>query len=147
MTSLALFGLVFIGADGHKSVFSMNWLQKNTFEGRKYQETTYPQPVLWNNEIVGQLNLKPILCDDLKHGEILREVYSRVIRYGFAKIEQVPPTADDTRNVLEQICRLSTTFFGTFWKTGTNFDHNDTGYLNGYLEAHTDTTYFTESQG
>ena len=125
----------------------MDWLQKNTYEGRKYQESTHPQPELWNSEIVNHLNLKPILCNELKHGEILEEVYRRVIRYGFAKIEKVPPTADDTRNVLEKICRLSTTFFGTFWETGTNFDHKDTGYMNEYLEAHTDNTYFTESQG
>jgi len=125
----------------------LDWLKKNTFEGRKYLESTQPQPEVWNREIVNELNLKPILCNDLKHCEILKEVYYRVIRYGFAKIEQVPPTADDTRNVFEQICGLSTTFFGTVWETGTNFDHKDTGYLNGYLEAHTDTTYFTESQG
>lgn len=107
----------------------MNWLKKNTFEGRKYQESTLSQPELWNSKTVNQLNLKPILCNDLKHDEILGEIYRRVIRYGFAKIEHVPLTEAGTKNVFEQICRLSPTFFGTLWETGTNFDHKDTGYV------------------
>ena len=125
----------------------MEWLQKNTFEGRKYLEGRQVQPHLWNGETVKQLNLKPIFGNDLKRDEILAEVYRRVMRYGFVKIEQVPPTDADTKNVLEQICRMSSTFFGEFWETGTNFDHKDTGYLNVFLQAHTDTTYFTEAQG
>ncbi len=83
----------------------------------------------------------------MRDDKSLSEVYRRVIQYGFAKIEQVPPTESDTKDVLERVCRMSHTVFGSLWETGTHFDHKDTGYLNGYLEAHTDTTYFTEAQG
>lgn len=94
------------------------------------------------------LGLEPISHQRLMSDDkILREIYRRVFQYGFVKIEQVPPTKLDTSAVIERICRMSHTVFGKFWETGTNFDHKDTGYLNGYLEAHTDNTYFTEAQG
>lgn len=93
------------------------------------------------------LQLTPIIQNQLEDINVLTEVFRRVIKYGFAKIEQVPPTVEGTQRVCEQITRLSNTFFGSLWENGTSFDHKDTGYLNGYLEAHNDTTYFTEAQG
>lgn len=102
----------------------------------------------WDSSTVNSLGLEPILHNSLMSDEnTLGEIYRRVIQYGFAKIEQVPPTETDTKLVLERVCRMSHTVFGSYWETGTNFDHKDTGYLNGYLEAHTDNTYFTEAQG
>ena len=71
---------------------------------------------------MNSLCLEPIfhrnlMCDD----KSLSEVYRRVIQYGFAKIEQVPPTENDTKDVIERVCRMSHTVFGSFWETGTNF--------------------------
>lgn len=106
------------------------------------------QRVTWDSATVASLNLEPIIYQDMMHDvNVLKQIYQRVIRYGFAKIEQVPSNIADTRLAIERVCRMTHTVFGTFWETGTNFDHKDTGYLNGFLEAHTDTTYFTEAQG
>lgn len=93
-------------------------------------------------------SLEPILYHNAMHDDnTLSEIYRRVIQYGFVQIEQVPSTEIDTKMIIERVCRMSRTVFGKFWETGTNFDHMDTGYLNGYLEGHTDNTYFTEAQG
>lgn len=140
---------LFEGSDGHKSTFSIPWLISHTYEG-KYKELQEDASRLttWDGTTVNSLGLEPILYQRMKkEDKILREIYHRVIQYGFVKIEQVPPTELDTKMVIERICRMSQTVFGRFWETGTNFDHKDTGYLNGYLEAHTDNTYFTEAQG
>lgn len=80
--------------------------------------------------------------------DALKEVYRRVFRYGFARIERVPTNPEEEAGrLMERVCRVARTVFGSLWETGTNFDHKDTGYLNGYLEAHTDNTYFTEAMG
>ena len=98
---------------------------------------------------MNQLKLEPIFYDDIMKDEaLLPEIYRRTLAYGFARVENVPVSSRDaTKNLLAHICRLSTTVFGGFWETGINFDHKDTGYLNGFLESHTDNTYFTEAQG
>ena len=94
-----------------------------------------------------KLKLTPIFNDEMQDENVLKEVFRRVVKYGFAKIERVPPTVEGTQRVCQQITRLSNTFFGSLWENGTHFDHKDTGYLNGFLEAHNDNTYFTEAQG
>lgn len=137
-----------IGKDGHRSIFSLEWLVKNSFDGKKNDQANRRQITTWDGASVKNLGLEKIVYDNLMgQKETLREVYRRVLEYGFAKIEQVPPTEKDTKRVIEYICRMSHTLFGTFWETGTHFNHKDTGYLNGYLEAHTDNTYFSEAQG
>jgi len=133
-------------SDGHKSSFALSWLLENTYEGKMLTKQD-SQHMLWDRSLVENLQLSPIVQDQLKDESVLAEVFRRVVKYGFAKIEQVPPTVEGTQRVCEQITRLSNTFFGSLWENGTSFDHKDTGYLNGYLEAHNDTTYFTEAQG
>ena len=139
---------IFQGSDGHKSTFSVKWLLNNTYEG-KYARPQPNEIITWNSASVNQLQLEPIVYREVMDGEsALKEIYQRVLRYGFARIEQVPTDQEDvTRRVLERICPMAHTLFGSLWETGTNFDHKDTGYLNGYLEAHTDNTYFTEAMG
>jgi len=133
-------------SDGHRSSFELSWLLQNTYEGKLLTKKD-PQNFLWDRSLVENLQLTPIIQNQLEDINVLTEVFRRVIKYGFAKIEQVPPTVEGTQRVCEQITRLSNTFFGSLWENGTSFDHKDTGYLNGYLEAHNDTTYFTEAQG
>ncbi|KAI9553897.1 hypothetical protein GHT06_019167 [Daphnia sinensis] len=136
-------------SDGHKSIYSIPWLISNTYEGRcQKQEEEASRLITWDGSMGNLPSLEPILHREALHDDnTLSEIYRRVIQYGFAKIEQVPSTEIDTKIIIERVCRMSCTVFGKFWETGTNFDHMDTGYLNGYLEAHTDNTYFTEAQG
>lgn len=139
------------GEDGHKSVFSLEWLINNSYVNDnklRNKAEIHPQVTTWDSRAVNNLNLEEIPYEKLLRCEhSLGEVFRRVLTYGFAKIEQVPSTEKDTKTLLEYICRMSRTVFGTFWETGNHFDHKDTGYLNGYLEAHTDNTYFSEAQG
>jgi len=138
-------------SDGHESSFEIGWLLENTHEGRALSKTSEKtcQRTLWNGALMADLQLAPIVNDQLRDETVLSELFRRVIRYGFAKIEQVPPTAEDTRRLCQQITRLSNTFFGSFWEISNSrsSEHKDSGYGNGSLEAHSDNTYFTEAQG
>jgi trimethyllysine dioxygenase len=138
-----------LGSDGHESSYSLNWLKNNSYEGKKQQQNEKRRRVLWNKTIVNQLNLPPIVQSQLKNDETMREVYDRLFRYGFVKIEQVPPDRESTLNVANQIfLRTCNTVFGNgLWEIGNNFDHKDTGYTSASLDLHTDTTYFTEAIG
>ena len=64
-------------------------------------------------------------------------------------MERVPATVEATQGVIERLFRrLSNTVFGDgMWNIGSNYEHKDTGYTSEYLEAHTDTTYFSEAIG
>lgn len=137
-----------LGSDGHQSVFSANWILKNTYEGKfELNASDDEAPITtWDAKTIQTLDLEPLVHSEVMNNDtVLVDVYKRVLQYGFVQIAQVPEA--DTANLFERICRMSRTVFGTFWETGTNFNHKDTGYLNGYLEAHTDNTYFTEAQG
>jgi len=125
------------------------WLLNNTHEGKLLSQKNDQkvEKTLWDRSIVEELKLTPIFNDEMQDENVLMEVFRRVVKYGFAKIERVPPTVEGTQRVCQQITRLSNTFFGSLWENGTHFDHKDTGYLNGFLEAHNDNTYFTEAQG
>ena len=105
--------------------------------------------MLWNRSTVNQLNLEPIVNSQLSNDETIREVFQRLFRYGFVKIEQVPVNRESTLAVAEKLFyRVCNTVFGKgLWEIGNNFDHKDTGYTNASLELHTDTTYFTEAVG
>lgn len=100
----------------------------------------------WDAKTIQSINPEPLVHSEIMSSDAsLIDVYKRVFQYGFVQIAQVPEAY--TASLFGRICRMSQTVFGTFWETGTNFSHKDTGYLNGYLEAHTDNTYFTEAQG
>ena len=138
--------LTSLGADGHESTYDLSWLLQNTYEGKRHNASQ--TKTLWNKSIIKNLTLNTITHQQLMtKDDILLEVYRRVLDYGFARIEQVPPTRDDTNKLCQRICRISHTLFGSLWETGRSFNHKDTGYLNEYLEAHTDNTYFSEAQG
>ncbi len=59
--------------------------------------------MLWNRTTVNQLNLEPIVESQLSNDETIREVYHRLFRYGFVKIEQVPVNRESTLAVAEKI--------------------------------------------
>lgn len=139
-------------SDGHRSVYSAAWLRANTYEGRRASPCNPEQGrLLWNASIVDQLErqLEPVLHERLHEEETVRRVFQNLFRYGFVKVERVPATVEATQGVIERLFRrLSNTVFGDgMWNIGSNYEHKDTGYTSEYLEAHTDTTYFSEAIG
>lgn len=84
----------------------------------------------------------------MQNEERLVKVYENILQYGFTCVKEVPATEESTKALFERVCRMSKTLYGDgMWEMGTNFDHPDAGYQNGYLEAHTDNTSHYDPQG
>ncbi|KAL9117241.1 MAG: hypothetical protein Q9187_006225, partial [Circinaria calcarea] len=58
-----------------------------------------------------------------------------------------PPTPSATKLLLERIAFIRQTHYGGFYDFTSDLSSKDTAYTNLALQAHTDTTYFTEPAG
>lgn len=64
--------------------------------------------------------------------------------YGFAFCSGIPPTPEATEQLIRRIAFIRETHYGGFWDFTANLEHGDLAYSDVRLEAHTDTTYFTD---
>lgn len=64
--------------------------------------------------------------------------------YGFCFIEGIPHTPEATEALIRRIAFIRETHYGGFWDFTANLEHGDLAYSEVRLEAHTDTTYFTD---
>jgi len=149
--------------DKHTSVFSAKWL----WDRLHRDEIDIPPPnshntVLWSGNTWSTPAAWPVRVDysDLlspadptlakttqKH--MLRDIY----KYGFALVENVPPTLEATRQVAETIGHLRMTIFGgDSWdyvveSQKEDFIHSDTAYTPMDIKPHTDGTYHHDPVG
>ncbi|KAI9706521.1 MAG: hypothetical protein M1836_003527 [Candelina mexicana] len=68
-------------------------------------------------------------------------------RYGFCYVEGCPITPQATQKLLERIAFIRHTHYGGFWDFTSDLSSKDTAYTSLALNAHTDTTYFSEPAG
>jgi len=78
--------------------------------------------------------------------------FSRFLRklreYGFCYVDQTPfEDANETKKLLEKIAFIRETHYGGFYDFTADLASKDTAYTNIALEAHTDTTYFSDPAG
>ena len=67
--------------------------------------------------------------------------------HGFALVEGVPPTPEDTAALARRIGYLRETIFGAFWDFTADLAKADTAYTNLELRPHTDGTYALDAPG
>lgn len=72
---------------------------------------------------------------------------TKIAQYGFAFVSGVPPTPTDTEALIRRIAFIRETHYGGFWDFTSDLAHGDTAYTDLALQAHTDTTYFTDPAG
>lgn len=148
--------------DKHKSVFSAEWLWNrlhrdqidipppNSHNTVLWSGNTWSNPAAWPVRV----DCTDLLSQDLnlakttqKH--MLRDIY----KYGFALVENVPPTLEATRQVAETIGHLRMTIFGgDSWdyvveSHKEDFLHSDTAYTPMDIKPHTDGTYHHDPVG
>ena len=56
----------------------------------------------------------------------------------------IPGTPEATEALIRRIAFIRETHYGGFWDFTANLEHGDLAYSEVRLEAHTDTTYFTD---
>jgi Taurine catabolism dioxygenase TauD, TfdA family len=66
---------------------------------------------------------------------------------GFSFIDNVPPTPEATKELIEKLAYIMHSHYGGFWDFTSDLRHSDTAYTPLPLPAHNDTTYYGQSAG
>lgn len=66
---------------------------------------------------------------------------------GFSFVDNVPPTPEATKDLIETLAYIMPSHYGGFWDFTSDLKHQDTAYTPLPLPAHTDTTYYGQSAG
>ncbi|KAF6767587.1 Taurine catabolism dioxygenase TauD/TfdA [Kalmanozyma brasiliensis GHG001] len=133
----------------HASVYPWRWLMRNSYAPvlSPAEETGKTlDKVLWGKGIGS--SPPTVKYDDVMGSDegVLRWL-TKVAQYGFAFVSGVPPTPTDTEALVRRIAFIRETHYGGFWDFTSDLAHGDTAYTDLALQAHTDTTYFTDPAG
>ncbi|XP_041656642.1 trimethyllysine dioxygenase, mitochondrial [Cheilinus undulatus] len=138
--------LVLTWPDGHVTKYSLSWLAENSFEAKK-QRPVQPR-VLWNADIYDKAKVPAAKWEKfMSSGDELKMFLQNYLLYGFALVEDVPPTVEDTQAVTERVSIIRETTYGKMWSLTADFSRGDTAYSTLSLDRHTDTSYFHEPCG
>ena len=82
--------------------YSLSWLAENSYE-RQRQRTVQPR-VLWNSDIYTSSKVASASWDKIMScdGE-LKSFLQRFLLYGFALVDGVPPTVEDTERLTQRV--------------------------------------------
>ncbi|CAF0928426.1 unnamed protein product [Adineta ricciae] len=129
----------------HTSFYEWSWLHRHSYNPR-LQTTLLPQKELWNYDI--QHNLPTVEYQAVMNSDDgVAEWTSKIYRYGFCFVDGVPASSEETEKLLSRIAFIRTTHFGGFWNFTSNLAKADLAYTTAAIEAHTDTSYFTDPVG
>ena len=133
--------------DGHESSYPFSLLRQTlkTEAAKVVQRLGLVPLSLWDKGVAAEppiVDYKGVMSGEmaglLKH---LRE-------YGFCYVDGTPfEDPQDTKALLEKIAFIRETHYGGFYDFTADLASKDTAYTNIALEAHTDTTYFSDPAG
>ncbi|CAG9799120.1 unnamed protein product [Chironomus riparius] len=133
--------------DDHESTYDTDFLLKNQYENLSEAKSN---KILWTKEY---MSIPSNVCrvsmrDYMSDPDISRKVLKGLCLNGFAFIEGVQATQQNTEFVIRQLFPIHKTLFGEMWTfSDEKKDHMDTAYTNYYLGPHNDNTYFNDASG
>nr|XP_006820168.1 PREDICTED: trimethyllysine dioxygenase, mitochondrial-like [Saccoglossus kowalevskii] len=134
--------------DKHETVYSMEWLEKNSYSGVSQSEWSKKR-ILWDAGSIQ--DSMPTVVDYksyMQHDESLKQVLENLVVYGFAVVgDDVPLSVEETQKVAERISYVRVTLYGKMWSFSSNLQMLDTAYTSEGLRAHVDNTYFNDPAG
>ncbi|KZF19744.1 trimethyllysine dioxygenase [Xylona heveae TC161] len=134
-------------SDGHESIYDWDWLHLHRhFPKRPMHDHELPSFKLWGSEIRNSpptVQYKDIMSSEEGVGGWLMSIH----RFGFASVEGCPASPEATEELLERISFIRHTHYGGFWDFTSDLASKDTAYTSLALNAHTDTTYFSDPAG
>jgi len=135
---------VFFG--DHSSVFDVDWLFK--------KETTKLTHIHWNSLFkIPISSYEEVMTTEQGVKEWLQNIVLNSIvklsqsTYGIGIVEGCPATPAHTGELARRISLIRNSHYGEVWDFTSDLSHGDTAYTNLALQAHTDTTYFTDPVG
>ncbi|EUC43924.1 hypothetical protein COCMIDRAFT_38194 [Bipolaris oryzae ATCC 44560] len=133
--------------DGHESLYPFSLLRYTLqTEGTKVvQRLGLVSLSLWDQGVASE---PPIVeYEGVMRGE-MAGLLKNLREYGFCYVDGTPvEDPQDTKALLEKIAFIRETHYGGFYDFTADLASKDTAYTNIALEAHTDTTYFSDPAG
>lgn len=139
----------------HTSLYPWRWLMRNSYSpalsdpiSSSADDTGLKgiEKVLWGKGI-GSAPPTVKFDEVMNSDEGVLKWLTKLAQYGFAFVSGVPPTPTDTEALIRRIAFIRETHYGGFWDFTSDLAHGDTAYTDLALQAHTDTTYFTDPAG
>jgi trimethyllysine dioxygenase len=139
-------------SDGHKSHYTKSFLlHAAATPAQRAQIRQGLVPIsLWDASITSSaptVPFKPHSPSSASPDPILPALLHNIRTHGFSYISHVPATPDATEALLRRIAFIRETHYGGFYDFTADLASKDTAYTNIALEAHTDTTYFSDPAG
>ncbi|KAF2473151.1 Trimethyllysine dioxygenase [Lindgomyces ingoldianus] len=134
-------------SDGHESHYTADFLSSShmSYLQRAKVRQDLVNIKLWDESIAQR---PPIVSYDNFHDKDgVKDVLDKIRTFGFCYIDQLPVSPEATEKALERIAFIRPTHYGGFYDFTADLASKDTAYTNIYLEAHTDTTYFSDPAG
>ncbi|GAB7351437.1 hypothetical protein MBLNU459_g2103t1 [Dothideomycetes sp. NU459] len=131
--------------DGHLSVYSQSLLERSKRRALEFQRRGLSKRSLFTSDIAKA----PPTVDyqSIMQGHGIGEWTRQINTHGFSFVEGCPVDPIATQKLLEQIGPIRETHYGGFYDFTSNMASKDTAYTTLSLEAHTDTTYFSDPAG
>ena len=121
--SLSDSGLQIQWQDGHKSVYPMKWLMKNSYEHGEVVEPKRgadDEPLVWGNEVA--LNPPCVEFDAVMNSDrAVLDWLEKIEKYGFCFVEETPLEPDLSKQLMERVGVIRNTFYGAFWVFSPSF--------------------------
>ncbi|RYN41885.1 hypothetical protein AA0112_g2044 [Alternaria arborescens] len=134
-------------SDGHESRYLRSFLAQTTTteDFKAIQRQGLVELNLWDSRIASKPPTQAyhhVMSHDPK--KLLRKIRT----HGFCYVDGTPSENPlFTKMLLERISFIRETHYGGFYDFTADLASNDTAYTNIALEAHTDTTYFSDPAG
>jgi trimethyllysine dioxygenase len=134
-------------SDGHKSSYPRILLSQTAkgFEARAPRRQGISNIEMWDSSIA---SLPPKQPYHIIKNRDTKRLLRNLRKYGFCYVDSTPfEDPNSTKELLEKIAFIRETHYGGFYDFTSDLASKDTAYTNIALEAHTDTTYFSDPAG
>ncbi|GAA5933087.1 hypothetical protein JCM3775_005310 [Rhodotorula graminis] len=134
----------------YESFFPWSFLAEHAYNPPVVRQADLPSAnsskVFWTREIAH--DMPTVTYDEVMSTEKgVYEWLKRINTFGFSLCSGIPGTPEATEALIRRIAFIRDTHYGGFWDFTANLEHGDLAYSEVRLEAHTDTTYFTDPCG
>ncbi|KAF2244240.1 Trimethyllysine dioxygenase [Trematosphaeria pertusa] len=136
--------------DGHTSHYTKEFIQSAAapFDKRAIVRQGLTNIKLWDSTVSKEDTSIRYEAPGAKNEDyLIRGVLNRIRKYGFCAIRDTPISPEATLDLLRRISFIRETHYGGFYDFTADLASKDTAYTNIALEAHTDTTYFSDPAG
>lgn len=146
--------------DSHVSLFPFDWVYLHSYNpvlvpldekvaGEKDALKMHHWNVadISNNLPTVDFNTVMKSSDEEDNEEAIRDWCSKIWKYGFCLIDNVPVTPEDTEKLCEKLMYIRPTHYGGFWDFTSDLSKADTAYTNIDISSHTDGTYWNDTPG